>query len=173
MNRLVKSYSPAFLDLGCSGGQLVADFRSIGWISVGLEGSDYSFRHERANWKKLAYKNLFVCDITKFFQISPPKFSLITAWEVLEHIKTEDLHQVFRNIIRHLSINGYFIASTAQGSSVVDGVELHQTRWSNAEWRKFIEDNFPELTPVDLGLTPSSLVRYDFNDPSILTYQHK
>jgi hypothetical protein len=27
------------LDLGCSGGQLVADFRDLGWAAVGLEGS--------------------------------------------------------------------------------------------------------------------------------------
>ncbi|HMC26864.1 MAG TPA: hypothetical protein VKM56_03610, partial [Verrucomicrobiae bacterium] len=31
-----------FMDLGCSGGQLVADFKNMNWVAVGLEGSDYS-----------------------------------------------------------------------------------------------------------------------------------
>src|ERR1043165_5976626 len=38
------------MDLGCSGGQLVRDFRDLGWLAVGLEGSDYSLKHSRANW---------------------------------------------------------------------------------------------------------------------------
>src|SRR5438045_5671776 len=44
----------AFMDLGCSGGQLVKDFKDLGWIAVGLEGSDYSLKHRRANWPALA-----------------------------------------------------------------------------------------------------------------------
>src|SRR5688572_7916885 len=78
-----------FMDLGCSGGQLVADFKEIGWTAVGLEGSDYSLKHKRANWATLANTNLFTCDITKPFQVmldqKPLCFHLITAWEVLEH----------------------------------------------------------------------------------------
>src|SRR5262245_5090144 len=41
----------AYLDLGCSGGQLVVDFYRVGWRAVGLEGSDYSKRKGRAAWK--------------------------------------------------------------------------------------------------------------------------
>src|SRR3954466_16367742 len=94
------------LDLGCSGGQLVRDFRDMGWIAVGLEGSDYSLKHKRANWPELAGKNLFTCDITKPFELlnheAPLKFDLITAWEVIEHIGTADLDQLFRNITTRL-----------------------------------------------------------------------
>ena len=46
-----------FLDLGCSGGQLVVDFAQRGNLSVGLEGSDYSVIHGRANWPEYHNKN--------------------------------------------------------------------------------------------------------------------
>src|SRR5687768_8745426 len=104
------------LDLGCSGGQLVADFRELGWLAVGLEGSDYSLKHGRANWPALGGTNLFTCDITKPFQIKthgrPAKFDLITLWEVLEHIPERDLPQLFSNILNHMDVGGYLIAST-------------------------------------------------------------
>src|SRR6185369_10758302 len=73
------------LDLGCSGGQLVADFRELGWAAVGLEGSDFSLKHKRANWPALAGKNLFTCDVTKPFVVGldgqQGKFHLVTMWE--------------------------------------------------------------------------------------------
>src|SRR5690242_7798922 len=46
------------MDIGCSGGQTVADFMSLGWGSVGLEGSDASLKQRRANWAHLANTNL-------------------------------------------------------------------------------------------------------------------
>lgn len=153
-----------FLDLGCSGGQLVKDFRDLGYISIGLEGSDYSLKHKRANWPLLTGKNLFTCDITKPFEIKLEdkeiKFNLITAWEVLEHIRTEDLDHVFKNIINHLEDNGYFIASTSSISSMSDGLELHQTRITNKEWRMYIEERYKELMPVDIGFKYYQYVRW-------------
>src|ERR1044071_3838525 len=75
------------MDLGCAGGQMVADFMKLRWGGVGLEGSDFSLKHRRANWKDLANKNLFTCDITKPFQVTlngrDAQFHLITAWEVM------------------------------------------------------------------------------------------
>jgi hypothetical protein len=52
-----KEGNPRFMDLGCSGGQLVKDFRDLNWIAVGLEGSDYSLKRKRANWGTLAGKS--------------------------------------------------------------------------------------------------------------------
>ncbi len=108
--------APAFMDLGCAGGQLVKDFSDVRWTAVGLEGSDYSLKHRRANWRT------------------------------------------------------FFIASTASYSSIQDGIELHQTRMTNAEWRKFIAARYPDLQLVDLGLQTHQYVRYDFGEPSFLLY---
>lgn len=169
-------HQKSFLDLGCSGGQLVKDFRAIGWISVGLEGSDYSLRHGRAHWRDLAGVNLFTCDIAKPFTILTHKkqhaFDLITAWEVLEHIKTTDLPVVFKNIVRHLKRGGYFIASTTSLPDTHNGVDLHQTKMTNDEWATWIKSHVPELTPADDGLSYYQRVRYNF-EHSYLIYQKR
>jgi SAM-dependent methyltransferase len=161
------------LDLGCSGGQLVADFRELGWAAVGLEGSDFSLKHKRANWPALAGKNLFTCDVTKPFTVrlngQPGKFHLITMWEVLEHIPTADLLQLFRNITAHLATGGYFVATTTSRPDIHDGVDLHQTKWTNAEWKAWLAKNFPELKPVDLTLKYYQFVRHN-DEGSFLTY---
>ncbi|MFH1657309.1 MAG: class I SAM-dependent methyltransferase [bacterium] len=172
MNKLLAREFPnsqlKFLDLGCSGGQLVKDFKDLGYVSAGLEGSDYSLKHNRANWPLLANKSLFTCDISKPFEIKSAdkrlKFNLITAWEVLEHIRKEELDNVFRNIIDHLEEGGYFIASTSSSSSMSGGLELHQTRMVNEEWRKYLQERFKELTPVDLGLKYYQYVRFGYTD---------
>ena len=165
------------MDLGCAGGQTIADFMTLCWRGVGLEGSDFSLKHRRANWAQLANKNLFTCDITKPYQVKldgqPAKFHLITAWEVMEHIATPDLMQVLGNIRDHLEPGGYFIASTTETSDIHEGLELHQTRWTNPEWRAFIARNFPDLEYVDVGLKIYQFVRYNFLHPSFLLYRRK
>lgn len=164
-----------FMDLGCSGGQLVKDFIDLKWVGVGLEGSDFSLKFRRANWATLANRNLFTCDITKPYQVKidgrPARMHLITAWEVMEHMPTDQLPAVFREIVKHLQPGGYFIASTTETSDIHEGLELHQTQWTNLQWRAFVERNFPELEYVDVGLKVYQFVRYNFLHPSFLTYR--
>lgn len=160
------------LDLGCSGGQLVKDFTDLGWLAVGLEGSDFSLRHGRANWPRLSGRNLFTCDVTKPFRITagqqPARFHLVTMWEVLEHIHPNDLPQLFDNIIAHLEPGGYFVASTTSAPDVHNGVDLHQTRWTNAEWKQWLARHYPSLVPVSLGLKYYQFVRHN-QERSFLT----
>jgi SAM-dependent methyltransferase len=178
--KLHREFGPgtlSMMDLGCAGGQTVADFMTLQWRGVGLEGSDFSLKHRRANWARLANRNLFTCDITKPFQLKldgqPARFHLITAWEVMEHIATSDLPQVFANIQQHLEPGGYFIASTTETSDIHEGLELHQTRWTNAEWRTFVARDFPRLEYVDVGLQIYQFVRYNFLHPSFLLYRKR
>lgn len=165
------------MDLGCSGGQMVADFLSLRWNGAGLEGSDFSLKHRRANWAHLANIHLFTCDITKPFQVTlddkPATFHLITSWEVMEHIAAVDLETVFNNIRNHLEPGGYFIASTTCTPDVHEGIELHQTKWENHEWRAFVEKKYPDLEYVDVGLKIYQFVRYNFLHPSFLLYRKK
>jgi 2-polyprenyl-3-methyl-5-hydroxy-6-metoxy-1,4-benzoquinol methylase len=165
------------MDLGCAGGKLVTDFMALGWIGAGMEGSDFSLKHRRKHWDRFANKNLFTCDITQPFQVTldgkPAKFHLITAWEVMEHIATPDLAQVFQNISSHLEPGGYFIASTTETSDIHEGLELHQTQWTNAQWREYVAESFPELEYVDVGLKIFQFVRYNFLHPSFLLYRKR
>jgi 2-polyprenyl-3-methyl-5-hydroxy-6-metoxy-1,4-benzoquinol methylase len=164
------------LDLGCSGGQLVKDFSDLGWLAVGLEGSDFSVKHKRANWPALGGKNLFTCDITKPFIITNvgklATFNLVTMWEVLEHINEGDLKQLFSNITKHMAAGGYFIASTTSAPDIHDCVDLHQTKWSNTQWQQWIETNYPELECVDLDLKYYQFVRHN-EEGSFLTFRHR
>jgi len=165
------------MDLGCAGGQTIADFMTLRWQGVGLEGSDFSLKHRRANWAQLANTHLFTCDITKPFQMKfdgkPVRFHLITAWEVMEHIGTPDLDHVFANICAHLEPGGYFIASTTETSDIHEGLELHQTRWTNPQWQEYVARRFPDLEYSDVGLKIYQYVRYNFLHPSFLLYRRR
>lgn len=176
IGRDIQNTTLGVLDLGCSGGQLVADYRELGWAAVGLEGSDFSLKHKRANWPALGGKNLFTCDVTKPYTVrlngQPGQFHLVTMWEVLEHIPTSDLPQLFRNIVQHLAPGGYFVATTTSAPDVHDGVDLHQTKWTNAEWKTWLAKNVPELKDADLGLRYYQFVRHN-DEGSFLTFQRR
>ena len=148
-----------FLDLGCAGGQFVADFLARGHEAVGLEGSDYSLRHNRANWPTLAGANLFTCDISRPFRISIgndgwPGFDVITAIEVLEHIPPDRIDQVLKNIADHLHPNGWFVASIGTRRDTFDGVELHQTVEQADWWQDKLSGLFSPVLPCPINSWP-------------------
>jgi cyclopropane fatty-acyl-phospholipid synthase-like methyltransferase len=108
-----------------------------------------------------------------FLNGQPAKFHLITSWEVLEHIATADLPILFDNVRNHLAIGGYFVASTTCTPDIHEGIELHQTKWANHEWRKFVENRYPDLEYVNLGLKIYQYVRWNFLHPSFLLYRKR
>jgi predicted TPR repeat methyltransferase len=125
-------------DLGCSGGGLVKDFLERGHFSVGVEGSDFSLKIKRAEWATIP-DNLFTADITKPFSFvssdgSPIRFDIISAWEVMEHIrKGDELEGLFKNIKNNLTEKGLFVASIANFAG--DEATWHVTL-ENEEWWK-------------------------------------
>ena len=134
-----------FLDLGCSGGQLVIDILNRGNRSIGLEGSDYSVKHKRANWPEYHNKNLFTCDVTKEYKLFENKerilFDTITGWEVIEHIHPNDLENFFKQINDNLCSGGFFCGSISTKEEIVEGHKLHQTVFTQKEWY----DKFPNI----------------------------
>lgn len=103
------------MDLGCAGGQFIVDFVNNGNKGIGLEGCGYMKKcvPKMFNWDT-SPDVLFTCDVSKPFQIyedgNEVKFDLITAWDVMEHFKIEDINVVFDNIKKHLKPRGYFAA---------------------------------------------------------------
>ena len=143
------------LDVGCSGGGFVKSCLDDGNIAMGLEGSDYSQKHRRAEWATIP-ESLFTCDVTSDFNIrttadiqSAATFDVITAWEVMEHIRARDLPKLCDNIKRHLARAGMWIMSVAPIDDVINGVQLHQTVQSREWWIRFFADqrlqNHPRL----------------------------
>jgi hypothetical protein len=135
------------LDLGCSGGGFVKDCLDDGFLAVGLEGSDYSKKWNRAEWATVP-GYLFTCDVTKDFDVLLQDdggerrilFDAVTAWEVMEHIAERDLPKVAENVKKHMADGALWIMSVDDGSYLVGGVDLHQTVRPKQWWVKTFEN---------------------------------
>lgn len=163
----------AFLDLGCSGGGLVLDFLLAGHDAYGIDGSDYSARNQRAMWGILPDR-LFTADISKPFRLhaggTTKLFNVISAWEMLEHIQTDDLETVFRNIDTHLDPDGIFIASVATEDDIHEGVNLHKTVKPRSWWLERCASFGFE--PADLGTETEDFPRGSGN-PTTLDWNYR
>lgn len=127
-----------YLDLGCSGGQLIVDLHEQGNFAIGLEGSDYSVKTGRANWPKYHNDILFTTDISRPFSIVDEdgeliKFDCISSWEVIEHIHPDRLHILMENIHRHLKDDGIFIGSVSNHEG-----PWHVSLFSQEHWEEKI-----------------------------------
>lgn len=131
------------LDIGCSGGQLTVDFFNRGHEAIGIEGSDFSLKTNRANWPQYGGKLLFTCDAAKPYQIiddnsNPVKLDLITSWEVVEHIHPNDLDIFFTNMINHMHGESIFCASISTAPDIINNVVLHQSVFTEEYWKSNI-----------------------------------
>jgi len=137
------------LDLGCAGVGFVKEVLDFGHFAIGLEGSDYSLRHNRAEWSTIP-EHLFTCDCSKPFELffqrgngrEPAYFDVATAWEVLEHFTEEQLPTLLANVKRHLDPDrGLFVVSIHLHSCLIDGVEYHPTVRPEWWWRDLLRTN--------------------------------
>lgn len=119
------------MDIGCSGGGFVKNCIDDGHIAIGLEGSDYSRNHKRAEWVTIP-DNLFTCDVTHPFEINDENgkvvFDIVTAWELMEHLPADRLSTVCNNIRRHLARDGIWIMSISPNK------EYHHVTTESREW---------------------------------------
>ena len=115
-------------------GGFVKDCIDAGHLAIGMEGSDYSKIHRRAEWITIP-DYLFTCDVTGDFDIwvdvgqgaERLQFDVVTAWEMIEHIAEEDIDRVADNVSRHLKPGGLWIMSVSPKEETIDGVRTHQT----------------------------------------------
>ena len=135
------------LDIGCAGGGFVQSIIEDGSFAIGLEGSDYSKLINRAAWRIIP-NNLFTCDVTKPFSVydstnNQIQFDAITAWELMEHIKEEDIPVLLENIKKHLNDNGMFICSvsTVDDYDSASGIHWHQTVKPKEWWLNVLYEN--------------------------------
>jgi 2-polyprenyl-3-methyl-5-hydroxy-6-metoxy-1,4-benzoquinol methylase len=128
------------LDLGCAGGGFVRSLIDGGHLAVGLEGSDYPKLNQVGEWGTIPL-HLHTCDLTHPFELRDSRgefvrFDVITAWEVLEHIRGEDLPVFFANVARHLAEDGLFVCSvsTVEDVNPENGAVYHQTIQQRDWW---------------------------------------
>ena len=145
----------SILDMGCSGGGFVKSCLDDGCLAVGLEGSDFSKRHRRAEWRTIP-EHLFTCDVTGSFDLFIEEaderkrllFDVVTCWEMLEHVKESDIARVAANVKKHLAPRGLWITSISELEDFVQGVQLHQTVKPRAWWvDKFTQLGFHHWEP--------------------------
>jgi SAM-dependent methyltransferase len=145
LNNLFPRRIIRILDIGCAGGGFVNDCIDDGHLAVGLEGSDYSKKANRASWP-LIPNNLFTCDVSRTFQVlrdgQPLRFDVVTSWEVLEHIHTQDLPALLRNITNHLAPTGFFVGAINSLPDVDEaGHVLHHTVKPKQWWVSLFEEH--------------------------------
>lgn len=155
-----------YMDIGCSGGGIVEDFLSRGHEAVGLEGSDYSGRHNRASWPRIP-GNLFTCDVRYPFQVlrdgEPAKFDVISGWAFLEHIDEDKLPCLFQLVRDHLVAAGLFIGSI---SEAYDG-PWHVTRKPREWWSEKMEEHgFTSMHRYRNHFQPHEFARTDGFGPN-------
>ncbi|MBL8827509.1 MAG: methyltransferase [Planctomycetaceae bacterium] len=135
-----------YIDMGCAGGGLVFDFLVRGHLAIGLEGSDYSRRNLRAEWRTIP-NNLYTCDISRPFTLTdsasqkPFQADVISMWEVLEHISAERLPTLIATIREHLTDDGIFVGSVATYDDEVNGVHYHVTIEPREWWEELFREN--------------------------------
>lgn len=148
------------MDIGCAGGGLVWDFTRRGHSSVGVEGSDYSLREQRAAWRTIPDR-LFTADICYPFFFTDRSnervsFDVMSAWELFEHIPEPQLAGLLKNITASLRPGGYLAASIATylDRDEATGAVYHHTVQPRDWW----EERFRAV-----GLVPVSGI-FEFGD---------
>jgi 2-polyprenyl-3-methyl-5-hydroxy-6-metoxy-1,4-benzoquinol methylase len=132
----------AVLDMGCSGGGFVKDCIDDGCFAIGLEGSDFSKRSRRAEWRTIP-EFLFTCDVTGNFDVLSEGegnssrrvlFNVVTCWEMIEHLTEDGIERVTANVKKHLAPGGVWIMSVSPNEEIINGVRLHQTVQPREWW---------------------------------------
>ena len=127
-----------YADIGCAGGWFARAFHTEGHLGVGVEGSDYSRIHKRAEWGVVP-DILFTADITKPFHFvnednSVVKFNIMSAFDVLEHIHEHELPALMDNLKNNLETGGYFVCSVAIFEDRDEGGVYHVTLKPEEWW---------------------------------------
>ena len=146
------------LDLGCSGGGYVKSMLDDGHEAVGIEGSDFSYRRKRAEWRTIP-DHLFTADVTEPFEVLRDgrlmTFDLITSWELIEHLPEARLAAFCQNILNHLDKGGLVIASI----SPVQDRGLHQTLKPRQWWLDFFRGHQLQDNPGIVAWFQGQFVR--------------
>jgi len=141
---LFRGPSPLFvLDLGCANGTMIVDYIKKGHVGIGIDGSDFGVKNKTGGWGTNP-ESFFNADLAKPFSLIRTDFDdrvifdIVTAWEVLEHIKEEDLPQFFENIKKHISASSLCFFSIA----LFESGPYHQNVKNETWWRERLSKDF-------------------------------
>lgn len=152
------------LDIGCGGGGFIETCVNNGHKAIGIEiGVGYQKMKSFA-WNTIP-DNLFIRDfgqpLTITYDGEPVKFDFIHSYDVFEHIKEDDIPQVFKNIVDHCKKETYIILKIANWKCLG-----HRTTYDRNWWKKRIKDSGLVETNsiIKSKLRPSELkTAHEFN----------
>ena len=148
----------SFLDLGCANGTFIEDCCKLGVPACGVDGSDYGVKNKTGGWG--SYPDHFLnADLTKPYQIyndeyGDVRFDVVTAWDVLEHIKEEDLPQFMQNVKNHMHQTSLFFVGIATFPCDNYHVTIKDCDW----WRDYLSKDWINYHEIMDWFTPPDLV---------------
>lgn len=77
------------------------------------------------------------------------QFDVVCALDVLEHVEPSAIAVSFENLRAHVAPLGEMLITIGDHSDVIDGVELHRTRKTFAQWRELFESYGQVVEAVD------------------------
>jgi SAM-dependent methyltransferase len=142
------------LDVGCGVG-FVLDYLSgpsFDLMPYGVDASDLSIDKAKVRLKPYrgSEQRLFVSEAQKL-PFENDFFSLVTCFDMLEHLDPPDISEAWKEIQRVLRIGGVFFgAVSCRKSGIMDrhGDNLHRTVWSVDQWLQFFEPDRAEYDAV-------------------------
>ena len=112
---LPQDYKTNFLDIGCGGGEFLLFLSICGYKN--LKGIDISpDQINRA--EKIGLKNVSTTDAFSFLMQSEEEYDVISALNLLEHLKRDELFDLLKLSVSKLSKNGLLIGVVPNSKSI-------------------------------------------------------
>lgn len=127
-----KSNKRILLDIGCSNGTFVNYSFKNGLKSFGIDISKDAI-HESKEYK---YIKTQVCDASGKYPFKNDYFDVITAFDLIEHLKKPEA--LLNNIIKHLKNNGIAYIITPNGKQKADHDITHVSLKKINIWKSII-----------------------------------
>ena len=109
------------LELGCGQGQVLDFLNKQGFSSI--EGVDAS--EEQVMAAERYGLQVYHSDVFDFLQTSPHAYDLVLAIDFVEHFTRQELIQLFSEIKKVLSKDGYLILRTPNGQGIFAGQVIY------------------------------------------------
>ena len=105
-NKICRHGGKQVLEVGCAKGEVVKSLNDLGLFSYGIEYSEYAI--QRSILPERCWQGDLSAESSDAYY---PAYSVIHSWEVFEHIPTERIPTLLKNVYSLLHTGGMFIGS--------------------------------------------------------------
>jgi len=127
------------IDVGCGSGHYLKHFIN-NWNVFGIEISNICCDKYLS---ELPHENI---DLVSFSKSTDKRFDCLYCFDVLEHIKYEDLNEFISCLVK---ISDNILLGIANHSDIQLGIELHIIQQNNIWWQNKLKNYFKEVTLIE------------------------